>query len=106
VVGVGEPSAARFTLTNTGAREGDEVVQLYVRDELASVARPIMSLEGFQRVHLSPGASRELSFPIGPEALSMLDRDLTEVVEPGSFRIMIGASSRDIRLKGVLWVSE
>jgi beta-glucosidase len=101
----GEPAVARFTLTNTGTREGDEVAQLYVRDELASVARPVMSLEGFERVHLRPGESRELSFPITSGALSMLDRDLKEIVEPGSFRIMIGASSRDIRLKGALSVS-
>jgi beta-glucosidase len=106
VVRSGERAVARFILTNTGDRESDEVVQLYIRDELASVARPVMSLEGFQRVHLRPGESHELSFPIASEALSMLDRDLRKVVEPGSFRIMVGASSRDIRLKGVLSVSD
>ena len=65
-----------------------------------------MSLQGFRRVHLSPGESREVSLPISPDGLSMLDGDLRSCVEPGSFRIMIGASSRDIRLKGLLSVSD
>lgn len=105
-IDAGETAFATFTLTNTGGREGEEVVQLYVRDELASVARPVMSLAGFERVHLSPGESRELSLAVTPDALAMLDGDLRPCIEAGSFRIMIGASSRDIRLKGVLWVSD
>jgi beta-glucosidase len=105
VIRAGEAAVARFTLTNTGGRAADEVVQLYVRDELASVARPVMSLAGFERVHLRPGESRELSLPITPDALSLLDRNLRRRIEPGSFRIMIGASSRDIRLKATLSVS-
>jgi beta-glucosidase len=100
-----QSAAATFTLTNTGDREGDEVVQLYVHDQLASVVRPVMSLGGFRRVHLGPGESCEVSLPISAEALSMLDRDLHAVVEPGYFDIMIGASSNDIRLEGVLRVS-
>lgn len=106
VARAGEPSVARFVLTNTGDREGDEVVQLYVRDELASVARPVMSLQGFQRVHLQPGESREMSFPLTPDALTMLDLELRPQIEPGSFAVMIGASSRDIRLRGVLSVAD
>ena len=90
----------RCTVTNTGGRAGDEVVQLYVRDVLASVARPVMELRGFTRIHLAPRASREVTFAVGPDDLRMLDRDLRWVVEPGVFRVMIGASSEDIRLRG------
>ena len=85
---------------NTGARAGDEVVQLYVHDELASVARPMMQLEGFRRVHLAPGEETDVSFDVGPDQWKMLDREMHWVVEPGAFRVMIGSSSRDIRLRG------
>ena len=97
-------ATVRCTVTNTGARAGDEVVQLYVRDVLASVARPVMELKGFQRVSLERGAAREVSFTLGPEELRMLDRDRRWIVEPGAFRIMVGASSKDIRLRGELTV--
>ncbi|MHA4843404.1 glycoside hydrolase family 3 C-terminal domain-containing protein [Flavitalea antarctica] len=93
-----------FTLKNTGSRAGDEVVQLYIRDELASLARPVMELKGFQRIYLKPGENKTISFNVGPEALSMLDINLKRIVEPGEFRIMLGASSRDIRLKTTLVV--
>jgi len=92
-------------ITNTGKVAGDEVVQLYLRDELASVARPVTELKGFQRVHLASGESKELSFSITPEMLSMLDINLNKIVEPGDFRIMIGASSKDIRLRGIVTVN-
>lgn len=101
-----ESTVASFTLRNTGLLEGDEVVQLYIRDELSSVARPITELKGFQRIHLEPGESRELGFTITPDILTMLNADLQEVVEPGDFRIMIGASSKDIRLRGIITVTE
>ena len=90
----------RCTVKNTGSRTGDEVVQLYLKDILASVARPVMQLEGFTRIELKPGESREVSFTIGPDQLQMLDRDMHWIVEPGSFRVLVGASSRDIRLRG------
>ena len=89
-------------VTNTGPRAGDEVVQLYVRDVLASVARPVMQLAGFQRVHLAPGEAADVAFEIGPEQLHMLDKSMHWVVEPGAFRVMVGASSKDIRLRGEL----
>ena len=85
---------------------GDEVVQLYIRDLLASVARPVIELKGFQRIHLKAGEMKEVSFTITPEMLSMLDKDLKSIVETGGFRIMIGSSSRDIRLKTILTVKE
>ncbi len=92
---------ASFTVKNNGSVDGDEVVQLYLRDVLSSVARPVMELKGFQRVHLKAGGeARTLSFVLTPEMLSMLDINLQRVVEPGVFQVMIGASSADIRLKG------
>ncbi|KQC00314.1 glycoside hydrolase family 3 N-terminal domain-containing protein [Pedobacter sp. Hv1] len=93
-----------FTLKNTGSRDGDEVVQLYIRDLLSSVARPVMELKGFQRVRLKAGESKQVTFNITPELLSMLNKEMQTVVEPGDFRIMVGASSRDLRLKGNLQV--
>jgi beta-glucosidase len=92
----------RYTVKNTGSREGDEVAQLYIHDVLATVARPVMELKGFERVHLRPGEQRTLSFTLGPDELRMLDADLKWVVEPGAFRLMIGSSSKDIRLRGQL----
>jgi beta-glucosidase len=92
------------TVTNTGARAGDEVAQLYVRDVLASVARPVMELKGFERVTLAPGQSSKVTFHLGPDELRMLDREMHWIVEPGAFRVMIGASSKDIRLRGELVV--
>ena len=96
----------QFKLTNTGNYDGDEVIQLYIKDLFASVARPVMELKGFQRVHLKKGETKELSFEITPELLSMLDIDLNRIVEPGEFRIMIGASSNDIRLREIINVKD
>ena len=101
-----DSAVVRFKLKNTGDVEGDEVVQLYIRDEIASVARPITELKGFVRIHLKPGEMKDVSFTVTPEMLSMLDKDLKSVVEPGDFRIMIGASSKDIRLRGILAVDQ
>ncbi|MBK8492826.1 MAG: glycoside hydrolase family 3 C-terminal domain-containing protein [Saprospirales bacterium] len=88
-----------FTLKNTGAFDGEEVVQLYIRDELSSVSRPVKELKGFQRVFLKAGSAQRFSFAITPEMLSMLNEDMETVVEPGFFRIMIGGSSRDVRVR-------
>ncbi|MDC6361798.1 MULTISPECIES: glycoside hydrolase family 3 C-terminal domain-containing protein [Flavobacteriaceae] len=99
-----QTTTVRFKVTNTGEFDGDEVVQLYLRDILASVARPIMELKGFQRVHLKKGETKELSFEITPEMLTMLNEGMDRVVEPGDFRIMIGSSSNDIRLRAILTV--
>jgi beta-glucosidase len=97
-------ATVRLTVKNTGLRAGDEVVQLYVRDVLTSVARPLTELKGFARVHLDPGQQREVRFTLSPAELRMLDRDMHWVVEPGAFRVMVGASSKDIRLRGELTV--
>ena len=101
-----ESTTVSFTLTNEGKRDGDEVVQLYIRDQLSSVARPVMELKGFQRIHLDAGESKTVSFIITPEMLSMLNSNMKEVVEPGDFRIMVGNSSSDIKLKGTLTVKD
>ena len=101
-----ELTTVRFKIKNAGKIPGDEVVQLYTRDLLASVARPVIELKGFQRIHLKAGEMKEVSFTITPEMLSMLDKDLKSIVEAGGFRIMIGSSSRDIRLKTILTVKE
>ncbi|HEX5071488.1 MAG TPA: glycoside hydrolase family 3 N-terminal domain-containing protein [Vicinamibacterales bacterium] len=90
----------RCTVKNTGRRAGDEVAQLYIRDVLASVARPVLELKGFERVTLQPGEQKTLTFTIGPEALRMLDAGMKWVVEPGVFRVSVGASSKDLRLRG------
>ncbi len=87
------------TITNTGARAGSEVVQLYLHDVLASVARPVTELAGFSRVTLAPGASQVVQFQIARAQLSLLDANMRRVVEPGMWRIMVGASSKDIRLR-------
>jgi beta-glucosidase len=100
----GGSATVRCTVKNTGTRAGAEVVQLYLRDVLASVARPVMELEGFERVSLSPGESQTVTFTIGRDHLKMLDRDMKWIVEPGAFRVMVGASSKDIRLRGELTV--
>lgn len=100
----GGNATVTFDITNSGKYAGDEVCQLYIKDILASVARPVQELKGFTRVHLQPGETKTIRFVIGPEHLTMLDRNLNEVVEPGEFKLMIGASSRDIRLESILTV--
>jgi beta-glucosidase len=103
-MGADSTATVRFRVKNTGARAGDEVAQLYVRDLVASQARPIIQLIGFQRVHLAPGEEREVGVSVGPSALRMLDANMKWVVESGTFRILVGSSSKDLRLRGDLIV--
>jgi beta-glucosidase len=93
-----------FDLANTGARPGEEVVQLYVRDMVASLVRPLKELKGFQKVLLKPGEHKRIQFAIGPEQLAFFDRQLQWGVEPGEFRLMVGSASDDIRLEAPLTV--
>ncbi len=89
---------ARVTVRNTGARRGAEVVQLYVGDVRSTLPRPPRELKGFQKVILDPGESRVLTFRIGPEALAFFDQERKAwALEPGTFDIQVGGSSRDIR---------
>jgi len=103
-VRVGDTVAISVAVTNTGARAGDEVVQLYVRDRLASVTRPLQSLRGFARVHLAPGEAKRVDFQLGPADLALYDASMKRVVEPGKFDLMVGASSTDVRQRAVLEV--
>jgi beta-glucosidase len=89
-----------FRLTNTGSREGDEVPQLYVNQEVSSVTTWEKRLCGFERVHLKPQESKIVHLTITPECLAIWNREMQRVVEPGKFKVMIGASSTDIRLNG------
>jgi len=90
-------------VTNTGTRAGDEVVQMYVHDVVASVTRPVKQLRGFARVSLQPGESTTVTLPIGPEALWLIDANMQRRVEPGDFEILVGTSS-ETTLKTTLTV--
>jgi beta-glucosidase len=83
-------------ITNTGKFPGDEVAQLYIRDEVSSVTRPIKELRGFRRVTLNPGETKTVEFTLGPEELSFFNREMQRVVEPGSFKVMVGGNSVDL----------
>lgn len=104
IIAPGESSTITVTVRNRGARAGDEVVQLYVRDLLASVSQPVLALKGFERIHLAPGASAQIRFTVGPSELEMLNGAMERVIEPGDFRILIGSSAADLRLMGTLQV--
>jgi beta-glucosidase len=95
VIAVGESTAVSVTVTNTGARAGHEVVQLYIRDDVSSVTRPVKELKGFQKVLLQPGASTTVTLAITPDSLAFHDDRMRYVVEPGTFTLMVGTSSRD-----------
>jgi beta-glucosidase len=92
-IGPGGRSEVSVTVRNTGRRAGDEVVQLYVRDLVSSVTRPVKELKDFRRVSLAPGESRTVTFTVTPDKLSFLDINMNRVVEPGAFDIMVGTSS-------------
>jgi beta-glucosidase len=83
-------------VTNTGAREGAEVVQLYIRDKMASVTRPVKELKGFQKIALKPGQTQTVAFKITRNSLSFYNNELQWVCEPGEFEIMVGGNSRDV----------
>ncbi len=87
-------------VTNTGDRTGDEVVQLYLRDEVSSVTTYMQVLRGFERITLAPGESKIVDFELSPHDLGLWNRDNKFVVEPGKFKVNVGASSTDIRLQG------
>jgi beta-glucosidase len=81
---------------NTGRRAGDEVVQLYIRDLVATMTRPVKELKGFQRLSLQPGEKKKVEFVLGPEHLGFWNREMRYVVEPGEFRVMVGSNSVDV----------
>lgn len=91
---------ATVTVTNTGMRDGAEVVQLYIRDLVGSVTRPVKELKGFRKIFLKAGESTKVSFTITPELLKFYDYDLNYVCESGDFNVMIGGNSRDVKGTG------
>jgi beta-glucosidase len=84
------------TVTNTGRRAADEVVQLYIHDVVSSVTRPVQELKGFHRIHLLPGQARRVEFPLGPTDLSFVDEKMQRIVEPGTIEVMVGGNSTDV----------
>jgi beta-glucosidase len=88
-------TTVKVDITNTGNREGDEVAQLYIHQQVASITRPVKQLKGFQRVTLKPGEKTTVTFTLAPDALSLLDANMNQVVEPGTFDIMLGPNSVD-----------
>jgi beta-glucosidase len=91
-------------LTNTGGMEGDEVVQLYVRDPVASVTRPVLELKAFARVTVAPGESRTVRFQVPVAQLGFYDRDLDHVIEPGSVQLFVGTSSQSLVPAGEIMI--
>jgi beta-glucosidase len=94
---------ASVTVTNTGKYTGKEVVQLYIRDMVGTVTRPVKELKGFEKIELKAGESREIKFEIGTDLLKFYNYDLKYVWEPGDFEIMIGGNSRDVKKVMVNW---
>jgi Beta-glucosidase-related glycosidases len=92
---------ASVTIKNTGNYDADEVVQLYIRDVVGSISRPVKELKGFQRIHLNMGESQTVTFTITPDLLKFYDYNLNDVIEPGDFDIMIGPNSRDVKKKTI-----
>jgi beta-glucosidase len=92
-IGPADNARVSVTITNTGTRAGDEIVQLYIRDLVSSITRPIKELKDFKRISLLPGESKTVEFVITPDKLSFLDLNLKNIVEPGWFDIMVGTSS-------------
>ncbi len=93
----GGKAMVSVNVTNAGDMAGDEVVQVYIRDKISSVTRPVKELKAFRRIHLTPGQTVKAEFPLGFECLSFLDESMNRVVEPGKFEIMVGTSSVDFK---------
>ena len=89
-----------FTVRNVGEHKGDEVAQLYISDIGSSVVAYVMRLRGFERFTLEPGESKKVEFTLGPRHLELFDENMRQVVEPGLFKVYVGSSSEDIRLRG------
>lgn len=92
----GGAAKVSVAITNSGARAGDEIVQMYVHPKVSSVVQPVLRLAGFDRVHLAPGETKTVDFPVGPEQLAVWDRQMKRVVEPGVVDVFVGPSSRTL----------
>jgi beta-glucosidase len=97
IIAVGETTKVLVEVTNIGARAGDAVVQLYIRDRVSSVTRPVKELKGFKRVHLAPGETRSLELQVTPESLAFWDIEKQHRVEPGEFAMMVGQDSVNLQ---------
>ena len=106
VITPNQTATVTLNVTNTGSREGDEVVQLYTRDVVSSVTTYEKNLAGFERVHLAPGETKQVTFHLDRKQLELLNADMKWVVEPGEFVVMAAASSEDIRQTAVLRVED
>lgn len=96
-IGTAGKTIASVDVTNTGAMAGDEVVQMYIRDEVSSITRPVKELKGFERIYLKPGETKTVHFALTPKELSFLDLHMQRVVEPGVFDVMVGPNSVDLK---------
>jgi beta-glucosidase len=96
-IGRDESTCVLVDVTNAGNRRGDEVVQLYIRDKVSSVTRPVKELKGFRRVTLEPGETTTVALDITPDRLALWNIDMQRVVEPGEFAIMTGPNSVDLQ---------
>ena len=96
-IAVGEIATVEVDVTNSGNRAGDEVVQLYIRDDVSSVPRPVLELKGFERIGLQPGETKTVRFALDPDALSFWNIAMERVVEPGTFTISAGSSSANLK---------
>lgn len=101
----GETVDISVTVTNTGQRAGDEVVQLYIHDVLSSVTRPVKELKGFQRVTLQPGEAKTVTFHLAVNQLAFYNREMAYVVEPGTIEVMVGSSSVDLPCQGTFEIA-
>jgi beta-glucosidase len=97
-IGPAETLTVSVTMQNTGPVDGEEVAQLYLRDMVGSISRPVSELKGFQKVMLKKGESKTLTFRLTPDALKFYNNDLKFAAEPGDFQIMVGGNSRDVQM--------
>ena len=91
---------ATFKVTNTGVRKGDEVVQLYLHQDQPSVVQPERQLKAFKRITLEPGETRTVTLHLDYDDLAIVDADMQRTVEPGTYHVLIGSSSKDLHLMG------
>jgi beta-glucosidase len=98
-IGRNESTTVTVEVTNTGKTAGEEIVQMYIRDKVSSVTRPVKELRGFKRISLNAGETKTVTFGIDPEKLAFHNIEMNYVVEPSIFEIMTGCSSRDIDLQ-------
>ena len=95
-IGASEETTVTVDVTNTGKVRGDEVAQMYIRDDVSSVTRPVKELKDFARVSIEPGQTKTVTFTVTPAKLQFYNREMKRVVEPGTFQIMVGGNSVDL----------